>query len=64
MRSSSLEAVLAEREVAAPAALAPVTRIGPRPQPPDWSSVPMDCEARASYEVRFVQDLLTGSALP
>lgn len=61
MRSISLEVALEETEVAS-GALAPVTRIGPRPQPPDWLSVPMDCEARTSYDVRFA-DLFHGPAL-
>src|SRR2546426_7309033 len=33
-------------------------RVGPRPPPPQWASLSMDCAARTSYQVVFSNALL------
>jgi 3-dehydroquinate synthetase len=57
MRSNSLEVAL--DEVAPAETMATVSRIGPRPQPADWASLAMDCEARGQYQVTICDSLLT-----
>jgi 3-dehydroquinate synthetase len=56
MRSNSLE--VAFDEVAPAETLATVSRIGPRPQPADWASLAMGCDARGRYQVTICDSLL------
>ena len=59
MRSTSLDAALALDEGDDDGSATPVTTLRvARPLPSDWASLPMDCEARSQYSVRFCDSLL------
>src|SRR6267378_8534009 len=59
MRSTSLDAALALNESDDDGSVTPVTTLRvARPLPSDWASLPMDCEARSQYSVRFCDSLL------
>src|SRR5467141_1427765 len=58
MRSTSLDAALALDE-SDDGNVTPVTMLRvARPLPSDWALLPMDCEERSQYSVRFCDSLL------
>jgi len=59
MRSTSLDAALALDDGDDDGSVTPVTTLRvARPLPSDWASLPMDCQARSHYSVRFCDSLL------
>ncbi|HEY4882589.1 MAG TPA: sedoheptulose 7-phosphate cyclase [Myxococcales bacterium] len=59
MRSTSLDAAVALDDGDDDGSVTPVTTLRvARPLPSDWASLPMDCQARSHYSVRFCDSLL------